>query len=230
MRIGVIPARGGSKRIPRKNIKDFCGKPMIAWSIQALQDSGAVEKVIVSTDDQEIAEIAQQFGAEIPFIRPSNIADDFTGTTAVVGHAVRWCLESYGKNQLEAVCCLYATAPFVVPEDLMGGLNTLLGGSWDYVFSATSYDFPVQRALILGSNGGVSPMFPEKINSRSQDLVEAIHDAGQFYWGKPDAWINEKEIFTSNSVALKIPRFRVQDIDTVEDWDRALQLFKVLNL
>jgi len=226
MKLAVIPARGGSKRIPRKNIKLFCGKPMIAWSIEAAISSGCFDHVIVSTDDAEIAEIARQYGASVPFLRPAVLADDYTGTTAVIQQAINWCAE----NGIDAqqVCCLYATAPFVCADDLKRGLAILSASGANYAFSTTSYAFPIQRALRVDSQGRVSMFSPEFFTSRSQDLEEAFHDAGQFYWGKASAWLGGGVMFSPDSVAVQLQRHRVQDIDTPEDWTRAEWLFKAI--
>lgn len=228
MRLAIIPARGGSKRIPRKNIKSFCGKPMIAWSIEAALKSGCFDKVIVSTDDAEIAEIAQQYGASVPFIRPATLSDDHTGTTAVIRHGIKWCL-SQGQN-VDQVCCLYATAPFVSAEDLCRGFDILQANACDYAFAVTSYAFPIQRAIKLTDDRRVVMFYPEHFSTRSQDLEEAFHDAGQFYWGKAEAWLSEKVIFGPDSMPVILPRHRVQDIDTPEDWQRAEWLFKAMQM
>lgn len=219
MRLAVIPARGGSKRIPRKNIKSFCGKPMIAWSIQAALDSQLFDRVIVSTDDAEIADVARQWGAEVPFMRPSELADDYAGTTPVVAHAAQWFARSGLTPDL--VCCLYATAPFVQVSDIRAGLDLLESGAWAYSFSATTYAAPIFRSFQLTSSGGVEMFFPDQFSSRSQDLPDALHDAGQFYWGKTSAWVDALRIFDHHSIPVVVPRWRVQDIDTVEDWQRA---------
>jgi N-acylneuraminate cytidylyltransferase len=226
MNIAIIPARGGSKRIPRKNINDFCGKPMIAWSIEAALKSHCFDRVIVSTDDQEIAEVAQKYGAEVPFIRPSELANDFAGTIPVVKHATEWLIQHQQKPSL--VCCLYATAPFVTTEDLQRGLKQQQQTNADYTFTVTSYPFPIQRAIKITPQNSVEMFSPEYFNTRSQDLEEAYHDAGQFYWGKADAWLEEKIIFSPESTPLVLPRHRVQDIDTPEDWIRAEMMFQVL--
>lgn len=225
MNIAIIPARGGSKRIPRKNIRNFCGKPMIAWSVEAALASGCFDRVIVSTDDSEIASVATEFGAEAPFLRPAELSDDYSGTLPVIAHAVNW-LKSEGTAP-KAVCCLYATAPFVQPADLLAGLKALQQQQADYAFSVTSYAFPIQRALRI-SEGKIEMFNPEHFNTRSQDLEEAWHDAGQFYWGQTEAWVTQKAIFSHSAVPVFLPRHRVQDIDTLEDWIRAEWLFKAM--
>lgn len=226
MKLAVIPARGGSKRIPRKNIKLFCGKPMIAWSIEAALKSGCFDQVVVTTDDAEIAEVARRCGAQVPFIRPAALSDDHTGTTAVVAHAIDWF--AMHSQTPEQVCCLYATAPFVSVDDLRKGLTLLTETTCDYAFSATSYAFPIQRAIRINKIGRIEMFSPEHFNTRSQDLEEAYHDAGQFYWGSSQAWQEDRVIFGSASVPILLPRHRVQDIDTQEDWIRAEWLFKAL--
>jgi len=224
MRLAVIPARGGSKRIPRKNIKLFCGKPMIAWSIEAALQSGCFDKIVVSTDDAEIAEVARQCGAQVPFMRPAELSDDHTGTTAVIAHAINW-FAAQGQTPAQ-VCCLYATAPFLSADDLRQGLIVLTEMGSDYAFSVTSYAFPIQRAIRINETGCVEMFNFEHFNSRSQDLEEAYHDAGQFYWGRADAWLQGQMIFSPAAAPVMLPRHRVQDIDTPEDWTRAEWMFK----
>jgi N-acylneuraminate cytidylyltransferase len=226
MRLAIIPARGGSKRIPRKNIKNFCGKPMIAYSIECALDSGLFDEVMVTTDDEEIAAIARAYGAAVPFIRPAELANDHAGTIPVIAHAIQW-YEAEGKA-FSAVCCLYATAPFVQQSDLRQGLETLESGPWQYVFSATSFGFPIFRGFKRHDDGSVEMFFPDHFETRSQDLPEAFHDAGQFYWGRPGAWIGNKRIFERWSNVVILPRWRVQDIDCTEDWERAEVLMKLL--
>ena len=226
MRLAVIPARGGSKRIPRKNIKPFSGKPIMAWPIEAAIESGCFDRVIVSTDDQEIAETARQSGAETPFVRPAEISDDHATTADVMAHAAEW--QSANGQAAEHICCIYPTAPFVRPQDLREGLARLMQEGCSYVFSAASYAFPIARALRLTQGSRVAMYYPEHQNTRSQDLEDAYHDAGQFYWGTCDAWRMRHPIFSGQSAALVLPRYRVQDIDTAEDWERAEWMFRQL--
>ncbi|MDR3371388.1 pseudaminic acid cytidylyltransferase [Rhodoferax sp.] len=228
MRLAVIPARGGSKRIPRKNIKPFCGKPMIAWSIEAALASGLFDQVVVSTDDIEIAEVAKAYGAVVPFMRQASLSDDHTGTTPVVAHAIGWYHEHGYKPDL--VCCIYATAPFIAVPDLQRGLAILTDSGADFAFSVTRYPSPIQRALKLTVDGRVDMFQPEYFNVRSQDLIEAFHDAGQFYWGRAPAWMANKPIFSRDSAPVMLSRHRVQDIDTVEDWQLAEYLFRAMKL
>ncbi len=219
MKIAVIPARGGSKRIPRKNIKTFCGKPMIAWSIEAAKCSGLFERIVVSTDDAEIAEVAKQWGAQVPFMRPEELSNDHAGTIPVIAHATQWALDQ--GVDLAAVCCIYAAAPFVQTDDLKRGWEELNAGDWDYAFTATDFAAPIFRSFKQTAKGGIEMFFPEHFATRSQDLPVALHDAGQFYWGRPAAWLEGKRIFDRHSKPVVIPRWRVQDIDTRDDWERA---------
>ena len=226
MKIAVIPARGGSKRIPRKNIKNFCGKPMIAWSIEVAKASGLFEHIIVSTDDAEIAGVAKQWGAEVPFMRPDELANDYAGTTEVIAHATQWVLGQCWD--VSAVCCIYATAPFVQVDDLKRGLAALESGDWAYAFTVTDFASSIFRSFKQNAEGGIEMFYPEHFSKRSQDLPTALHDAGQFYWGRPSAWIEGKRIFDRHSVPVVIPRWRVQDIDTQDDWIRAELIFNQL--
>ena len=219
MNLCVIPARGGSKRIPRKNIRDFCGKPMIAWSIEAAHASECFDRVIVSTDDDEIAKVARAWGAEVPFMRPVELADDHTGTIPVIAHATRWMMEA--EDEPDSVCCLYPTAPLVQPDDIQQGLQALRSDTWAFCFTATEYASPIFRAFQAKASGGVEMFFPEHFQTRSQDLPTALHDAGQFYWGRPHAWLSHEALFGAYSTPLLIPRWRVVDIDTEADWQHA---------
>lgn len=235
MIIAVIPARGGSKRIPRKNIRLFEGKPIIAWSIEAAIASGCFDRVIVSTDDEEIAAIALQYGADIPFMRPQSLADDFSGTADVVRHAIKSMNTVSAEQQdmplqkVVAACCLYATAPFVFPADISAGLQKLKEDQCDFVLAVTEFEFPIQRAIKLDVQSHVAMLNPEYASTRSQDLVKTFHDAGQFCWGMSDAWLQDKPIFSSRTAAIVIPRYRVQDIDTENDWRRAELMFGAIN-
>lgn len=227
MRLAVIPARGGSKRIPRKNVKPFAGKPMIAWSIEAAINSNCFDRIIVTTEDEEIAVIARSLGAETPFMRPVELADDHTPTIPVVAHAIEWHRQ-HGMPPGE-VCCIYATAPFLASTDLQQGLTLLHSSVCDYVFSVTSYAFPIQRAIRITAGNQVEMIDATQFNTRSQDLEEAFHDAGQFYWGTSAAWLSGKPIFSAGARPVILPRHRVQDIDTVEDWERAEWMFKAMH-
>jgi len=226
MKLAVIPARGGSKRIPRKNIKKFLGKPIIAYSIQAAKESGCFDKIVVSTDDNEIAEVAKQYGAEVPFIRPIELSDDYTNTNDVVKHAINWFTEQ-GIN-IDYTCCIYATSPFLQAQFLREGFKALEISDKSFAFSVTNFPFPIQRAIKISNDGSVKAFYPEHIFSRSQDLEEAHHDAGQFYWGRSLAFMNDDLMYSNNSLSIILPRFFVQDIDTLEDWEHAEYMYKVL--
>ncbi len=189
---------------------------MIGYSIEAAQCSGLFDRVIVSTDDAEISAVAREFGAEVPFTRPSALADDHTGTTEVIAHATQWMNDR--GNAISVVCCIYPTAPFIRTEDLREGLRLMQTGRWRYVFAATRFVAPVHRAFVRTGDGGLEMLFPERFATRSQDLPDVLHDAGQFYWAKAEAWLNRAKVFDRNSTVVSIPPWRVQDIDTEEDW------------
>ena len=224
--VAIIPARGGSKRIPRKNIKLFAGKPMIAHSILAARNCGLFERIIVSTDDLQIADVAREYGAETPFIRPVELADDFTGTDQVLLHALHW-LES-NATMPPFFCCIYATAPFVQPEFLRKGFEILKDSKAITAFSMTSFPYTIFRSLKITSENRVEMYWPENYLKRSQDLPEAFHDAGQFYWADTLKYLKEGRLFSANSVPILLPRYLVQDIDTAEDWERAERMFDLL--
>jgi pseudaminic acid cytidylyltransferase len=228
MKLCVIPARGGSKRIPRKNIREFCGEPMISYSIRAAIDSGCFDHVIVSTDDADIAAVAKTFNAEVPFTRPGELADDHTSTSAVTAHATQWYLDQ--GYPVEYTCCIYATAPFLQPTDILSAFEMLHEHSdFAYCFSVAEYNTPIQRALRRNSNGEASMFEPDNYYKRSQDLEPSFHDAGQFYWGRTAAVLAEAPVFLSKALAFVLPRTRVEDIDTPEDWHRAEIMYRVLN-
>lgn len=225
--VAIIPARGGSKRIPRKNILEFCGKPMLAWSLEAAKASRVFDRIIVSTDDQEICEIAIACGAEAPFQRPLELSNDHAGTLPVIRHAVNWLIAN--GYPVANACCIYPTAPFLQPASLGDALYRLTADpSADFVFSVTPFEFPIFRALSLDRRNHVSMLWPEHETTRSQDLTTAYHDAGQFYWGTAKAWLEKDLIYSSNSRAVVIPPHLVQDIDTPEDWLQAELKFQAL--
>ena len=227
MNIAVIPARGGSKRIPQKNIKPFCGKPMIAWSIEEALKSECFEQVVVSSDDEKILAVAEKHGAKIPFVRPQSLADDYTGITAVVCHAVDWFYQH--DFELDYVCCIFATTPFIQSSDIRNGLKQLQTSGCDFALGVTSFSSPIQRAVKINHQGRVEMFYPEYFNSRSQDLEDAYHDAGQFCWGRAHAWLDGKSSFSGDSMPIKLPSYRVQDIDTPDDWYRAELMFQMLS-
>ncbi|MBW7907521.1 MAG: pseudaminic acid cytidylyltransferase [Kiritimatiellae bacterium] len=220
----IIPARGGSKRIPRKNVKEFAGRPMIAHSIVAAKDSGVFDRIIVSTDDSEVMDIARKWGADVPFIRPTELASDHAGTDEVIIHALRWMAEHHASP--EYACCLYATAPFVRASDLARGLPLLRESGATSAFSVTTFPYPIFRALKLNESGHIEMIWPEHRLTRSQDLPEAWHDAGQFYWMNVEKYLKVGRLFARDTLPIKLPRYRVQDIDTPEDWDTAERLYR----
>jgi N-acylneuraminate cytidylyltransferase len=223
MTLAVIPARGGSKRIPRKNIRPFAGKPIIAWAIETAQRSGLFERVIVSTDDGEIADIAGSLGAQAPFVRPAGLADDHCGTLEVVAHAVQWAAADGWDG--DGACCLYATAAFASVDDLRSAGDLLRQGGWDYVLAAGRFDRAVQRAFARGADGSMELLFENHRLSRSQDLAPIYYDAGQFYWGLTKAWLELRPIFGQRTSFVELPSWRAHDIDTPEDWTAAERQF-----
>lgn len=226
MNLAVILARGGSKRVPRKNVRPFCGRPMLAWPIAAARDSGLFGAILVSTEDEQIAAVAEAHGAQAPFRRPLELADDRTGTLPVMAHALDWFEEHRGPVSL--ACCIYATAAFLRPDYLLAGYELLrVNPDADFAFSVTSYSHPILRAFQLGAVGQVSMFWPEHEQARSQDLPAAWHDAGQFYWGRPASFRVRKGVFTARSFGVPIPRNLVQDVDTPEDWELAERLFAI---
>ncbi len=229
-KLAVIPARAGSKRIPGKNIRDFGGRPMLAWPISAAVASGLFDKVIVSTDSEQTAALARAWGAETPFMRPPELSNDLAGTRPVIAHAIRAFAECTGSRP-GWVCCIYATAAFLRPEDLRAGHDRLRETGADFVYSVSRFPAPIQRALRIRGDGRVEMMQPEHRGKRSQDLEPAYHDAGQFYWGKAEAFLDlERKITSPASAAVVLPAHRAPDIDTEEDWKRAEWLFKAMRL
>jgi len=227
MIISVIPARAGSKRIPKKNIRSFLGKPIISYSIEAAKATKLFDRIIVSTDSQEIADIALTFGAEAPFIRPKELADDFVGTDEVIIHALNWFIE-HGEN-VRYVCCIYATAPFIKPEYIKKGYKSLIKEKATSAVSVTTYSYPIYRSLILDERGRLRMQWPEYIKTRSQDLPVVYHDAGQFYWADVKKYLVDKSFWSNDTLPIIIPRYLVQDIDIEEDWQRAELMYKALN-
>ena len=226
MILAVIRARGESKRIPKKNIKPFVGKPIISYSIIAAQESGVFDKIIVSTDCKEIAIVAREYGAEVPFLRPSDLSDDYTGTNAVAAHAIKYF--NGQQIDIEYACCIYATAPFVKADSIKAGFEILKQKKKLFCFSATSFAYPIFRSFAINENEDVQMFWPENYESRSQDLSESYHDAGQYYWGKPEGFLEDKCLFAKHSSVSLLPRYLVQDIDTSEDWDMAEMMYLAL--
>ena len=225
--VAIIPARGGSKRIPEKNIKPFAGRPIIAYSIAAARQTGLFSRVIVSTDSDKIAEIAKSFGSEVPFSRPAEIADDFTDTSTVILHALNWLKENDALP--DYFCCIYATAPFIQAERIKEGFRRLRGEDAVTAFSVTSFPYPILRALRMDDDGCLKMFWQEHEHTRSNDLSEAYHDAGQFYWAKADDYVeNNINFFSSSSIPIILPNYLVQDIDEEDDWIRAELMYKAL--
>lgn len=224
-RIAIIPARQGSKRIPYKNIKLFAGKPMIAYAITKAKQTNLFDHIVVSTDDSEIARIATEYGAEVPFTRPAELADDHTPTVPVIAHAIDTC-QGLGW-QIDQVCCIYPTVPFLLESDLVSALRILLKNNLKYVFPVTSFPSAIQRAMRQLPNALMEPIWSQYSNIRTQDLEPSFYDAGQFYWGLTQTWLDNK-IIHKHGAGLIIPSWRVVDIDNIEDWQRAELLFAVI--
>ncbi|MEP2579046.1 MAG: pseudaminic acid cytidylyltransferase [Roseibium sp.] len=224
----MIPARGASKRIPRKNIRNFCGKPIIAYSIEAAIGSDLFDHVVVSTDDDEIADVARQFGAEVPFSRPANLSDDHAPTIDVIQHSIRY-FSDQGITPAYA-CCIYATAPFVRQSDLRESYALLTANAdMNFCFGVTEYPYPIQRALRVSKAGGVNMVQPEFFSARSQDLEKTFHDAGQFYWGRRQAFLNTHTVISPKTIPFVLPIDTVQDIDDINSWRRAEAMFTALS-
>jgi len=226
MNIAIIPARGGSKRILRKNIKMFADKPMIAHAIIAAKSSGLFRHVIVSTDDEEIAEIARLWGAKTPFKRPIKLADDLTPTVPVIAHAVSACMDMGWS--FDYVCCMYPCSPFTSSDDLRSTFSEMREQNADFIYPVTEFVHPIQRAMRRLPTGGMEFLTPGSGLIRTQDLEKTYHDAGQFYWGKVNAWLEQKKMHTGG-LGYPIPNWRVVDIDTLDDWKRAELLFRMIN-
>lgn len=226
MKIAVIPARGGSKRIPRKNIRAFAGKPMIAYAIDAALASAMFDHVVVSTDDHEIAAIATARGAEVPFMRPAELADDLTPTVPVVAHALVACAE-FGWHA-DYACCIYPGVPFIQVDDIRNAFPLLEASGAGYSFPITEFPSAIQRALRRLPDGRMEPIDPRYELVRTQDLEPAFHDVGQFYWGSRQTWLTNNRIHSSGA-GLPIPNWRVVDIDTPDDWNRAELLYTAFN-
>ena len=224
MNVAIIPARGGSKRIPRKNVRLFCGKPIIAYSIEAAVNAGVYDKIIVSTDDDLIADVAKNVGAEVPFLRPSDLADDHTATVPVIQHAIK----ELSIDEKSVVSCIYATAPFISDQDLKASVDQVRESDCAYVLPVTAYPYPIQRALRL-EGGRLAMVEPDNWAVRSQDLEERFHDTGQFYSGLAKYWNEGVPLLGERSCPMVIPSYRVQDIDNEEDWIRAENLYRLLN-
>lgn len=227
MNIAVIPARGGSKRIPQKNIKEFCGRPMISYAISVAKMSGLFDRVIVSTEDELISEVSRACGAEVPFFRPNDLADDQTGTVPVVRHAIQSCL-SLGWIS-DFVCCIYPCSPLLQCDDLEGAFIKVKSNESGYCFPIAEYQSSIWRALRLSGEGKTRPIDPQFSSKCTQELERTFYDAGQFYWAKADTWLAESDIHSSG-VGYEIPNWRAVDIDTHSDWKRAELIYRALTL
>jgi pseudaminic acid cytidylyltransferase len=224
--VAIIPARGGSTRIPGKNIKMFKGKPMIARAIEAARNSGLFDRVLISTDSDEIAEIAVRYGAEYGFRRPDELSDNMTATAPVLLHALQWLRDNGAAPRY--ACCIYATTPLIQVSDLLAGYKLISERSCGSSFPVTSFGFPIFRALKMEADGRVTMFWPEHRLTRSQDLPEAYHDAGMFYWVNVERFMADPRLYYDDSLPIIVPRWRVQDIDTPEDWERAELTYAVL--
>ncbi len=223
--LAIIPARGGSKRIPQKNMKEFLGQPIIKYSIDAAIKSNCFDEIMVSTDDKKIADVARQYGAKVPFFRSKEASNDFAGLADVIYEV----LKEYEKNgkTFSYCCCILATAPFLSEDILIKSFNLLLTTGSSAVIPVTKFSYPIQRSLKI-KNGKLEMIWPENLNVRSQDLDEAYHDVGQFYWIMVDSFLKEKTVFLMNSVPFLIPEELVQDIDTLKDWEMAELKYKLI--
>ena len=225
MKLAVITARGGSKRIPRKNIREFCGKPILAYSVEAALQSEVFDKVMVSTDDPEIARIAEQYGAEVPFFRSEKTANDYATTNDVLLEVLDE-LEKRGERY-EFTCCLYPTAPFVTPEKLKSAVARLLASDADTLIPVTAFSYPPQRAMIVRDERLVFE-YPQYLDSRSQDLEPHYHDVGQFYVFRTEAFRRNRRLMVGNILPMVIPETEVQDIDNLTDWEIAEMKYRLM--
>ena len=225
--IAIIPARGGSKRIPKKNIKPFLGKPIIAYSIEAAFSSNLFDEVMVSTDSEEVAEITKRYGASVPFMRSEKTADDYSVLADVIVEVIN-NYKAIGKF-FDVICCILPTAPFITAQRLIEGGNLLDEKNYNSVTPVIRFSYPIQRALQMDADKRLSMIYPENLNVRSQDLAPAYHDSGQFYWGKTNSLLEERTFFMKNGGAIVIPENEGQDIDTPEDWQIAEMKYKIIH-
>lgn len=224
--IAIIPARGGSKRIPKKNIKIFCGKPMIYYSIKNAISSSCFKKVIVSTDNDDIARISKKYGAEILFKRPKNLSTDKALTRDVVNHTISF-LDKLGE-EFKYACLIYPTAPLLQKKKLIEGYKIIKSNKFDFAFTVTEYQYPIQRAFKIDKFKNVKMLYPKYRYIMSNNLEKIYHDAGQFYFGKKDSFLNYKPTFGKKSFPIILPKSLAQDIDDIDDWKIAENLFKTL--
>lgn len=225
MNVAIIPARGGSKRIPRKNIKTFCGQPIIGYAIETAKLSGLFDRIVISTDDAEIAIIAKNFGAEVPFFRPEKLSDDYAGTKEVIQHCIGF-MENSGY-ELNDICCLYPCTPLLRAQDLIVSYQKFKKTENTFCFPVIEFPSSVMRSLIMEIDGNLSPLFPENVKKRTQDTTQAFYDAGQFYWGNNKRWLSSEPIHM-NAVGHIMNKWKAIDIDTPEDWSNAETLFRIV--
>ena len=225
--IAIIPARGGSKRIPRKNIKAFCGKPIIAYSIEAALKSDLFDEVMVSTDDEEIAEVAIKYGAKVPFFRSSDNSNDYATLVDVLLEVIN----QYGVAgiEIENICCILPTAPLISSKRIIESFDLMKDKKYASIFPVLEYSYPIQRSLIKNSDGLIRMAWPENSSVRSQDLEKHYHDSGQFYWIKQKSLLSEKTVFTKNTGVVELSQLEVQDIDTLDDWKMAEIKYRIIN-
>jgi len=214
--IAVIPARSGSKRIPRKNVKTIAGLPAIAYPIRLAIDSGIFERVIVTTDDKSIADISISLGAEVPFIRSSILSNDFAGTVDVVSDVASFLIKN--KEKVDYICCIYPVTPLLRVHRLQEAFELVVNGNWDFVLPAIEFTTPIERGFKKTIFGSIELVNPEYMSTRTQDISKTFHDAGQFYFGKTEAWIHKKPILGGNSTFLELSKYEVLDVDDIEDW------------
>jgi len=225
--IAIIPARGGSKRIPRKNIKEFCGKPIIAYSIEAALETGLFDEVMVSTDDEEIASISVQYGAKVPFLRSNTNSNDYATLVDVLLEVVDQ-YEDAGKL-FDNICCILPTAPLISSNRLVESFHLMKDNKYASIFPVLEYSYPIQRSLIKSPDGLIKMAWPENLSVRSQDLEKHYHDSGQFYWIEKKPLIEEKTVFTTNTGVVELSQTEVQDIDTLDDWKMAEIKYQIIN-
>ncbi len=224
MKIAIIPARGGSKRIKNKNIKTFYGKPIISYAIKCAKDSKLFDKIIVSSDSKKIVHIAKKYGAEAPFMRPKFLSKDGTHTIEVIKHAIRWLINK--GNKVKYVCCIYPATPLMMHSDLRNSFKLIKRINKNFLISAAEYPYPVEKGFYL-KNNRVKLFQPNKHSKSSHLLKRSFHDAGQFYWAKTKTWLKKKSILNSNSYIYKVPQLRSQDVDTISDWKIIEKLYKI---
>jgi len=227
MNVAIIPARGGSKRIQDKNIKPFLGKPIIAYSIEAAKESKLFDKIIISTDSVRIAKIAKEYGAEVPFYRPQELAYDHVSILSVLVHALNWFAEH--GSPAKYVCCILATAPFILPKHIIRGFKTLREKAVSSVWPVTTFPFPIFKAFKLEEDGHLEWLWPDYKTIPSNDLPEVYHDAAQFYWMNCEVFLKEQTMIMSDTLPIILPRYMVQDINTREDWKAAERMYKAIN-